>query len=168
MKPDVESGGATADVGGRPEMGPSFGERVLAYDRVDANKRATRNLLIVFALLGLPAAAYLSVYFWVVAMVFVGMVLGLATLGGSLVEDNVELWLVLVPALGGLIVLALPVILYKYSAALFLRLSHARPAGRDVYPDLWRTVENLVSAPGYLCRGSMSFPQRRATPFRQA
>ena len=126
----------------------SFGERVLAYDRVDANKRATRTLLVVFTLLGLPAAAYLSVYFWVVAMVVVGMVLGLATLGGSVVEDNVELWLVLVPALGGLIVLALPVILYKYSAALFLRLSHARPADRDVYPDLWRTVENLCLGSG--------------------
>lgn len=126
----------------------SFGERVLAYDRVDANKRATRNLVIIFGLLGLPAAAYLSMYFWVVAMVFVGMVLGLATLGGSLVEDNVELWLVLVPALGGLIVLALPVILYKYGSALLLRLSHARLADREVYPDLWRTVENLCLGSG--------------------
>ena len=149
MNEHADSGGTTAaDAGGRPEIVRSFGERVLAYDRVDANKRATRNLLIVFALLGLPAAAYLSVYFWVVAMVFVGMVLGLATLGGSLVEDNVALWLVLVPALGGLIVLALPFILYKYSAALLRRLSHARPADRDAYPDLWRTVENLCIGAG--------------------
>jgi len=55
---------------------------------------------------------------------------------------------VLVPALGGLIVLALPVILYKYSAALLLRLSHARPADRDVYSGLWDTVENLCLGAG--------------------
>ena len=148
MSEYADSDAVTAAGKGPADVVLPHGERVLVYDRVDANKRATRNLLIVFALLGLPAAAYLSVYFWVVAMVFVGMVLGLATLGGSLVEDNVELWLVLVPALGGLIVLALPVVLYKYSAALLLRLSHARPADRDAYPDLWRTVENLCIGAG--------------------
>ena len=139
------------------------GTRVLVYDRVDANKRSTRNLLIVFALLSLPAVAYLSIYFWVVAMVLVGMVFGLVTLGGGLVEDNVQVWLVLVPTLGGLMVIALPIILYKYSAALLLRLSRARPAEQADYPDLWRAVENLCIGPGCPCRGSMSSTLRPPT-----
>jgi len=148
MKEHTDSDLVTAAEDRQADAVRPHGERFLVYDRVEANKRASRNLVLVFALLGLPAVAYLSVYFWVVAMVFVGMVLGLATLGGSLVEDNVGLWLALVPTLGGVIVLALPVILYKYSAALLLRLSHARPVDRDVHPDLWRTVENLCLGAG--------------------
>jgi heat shock protein HtpX len=139
---------ATDAVKGHADPVERQSKRVLVYDRVDANKRSTRNLLIVFALLSLPAVAYLSIYFWVVAMVLVGMVFGLVTLGGGLVEDNVQVWLVLVPALGGLMVIALPVILYKYSAALLLRLSRARVADQADYPDLWRAVENLCIGAG--------------------
>ena len=148
MNEHAEHDAITSAENGRADAVRPHGERVLAYDRVEANKRATRNLVIVFALLGVPAAAYLSVYFWVVAMVFVGMAFGLVTLGGGLVGDNVELWVVLVPTLGGLIVLTLPVILYKYSAALLLRLSRAHPADREDYPDLWRAAENLCIGAG--------------------
>ena len=124
------------------------GERALVYDRIDENKRVTRDLIILFAILSLPAAAYLSVYFWAVAMLFVGVALGFVTLSGGLVENNVEVCLVLVPTLGGLIALALPIVFYKYSAALLLRLSRVHAVDHEEYPELPRTVENLCIGAG--------------------
>src|SRR3989337_2071303 len=109
MNEHAEHDAITSAENGRADVVRPHGERVLAYDRVEANKRATRNLVIVFALLGVPAAAYLSGYF---------------------------------------LVLALPVILYKSSAALLLRLSRAHPADREDYPDLWRAAENLCIGAG--------------------
>ncbi|HUF52984.1 MAG TPA: M48 family metalloprotease [Dehalococcoidia bacterium] len=122
--------------------------RVLVHERIDANRRATRNLLVVFALACLPAAAYLSVYFSMVAIVFAIVAMGSLSAATGLANGNVAVWLVVVPTLAALIVLPLPLAAFHYSAALMLRLSRARPADAQSHPELWRTVENLCIGAG--------------------
>ena len=47
-------------------------ERVLIWDRIDANRRNSRLLVLAFAVVLLPVAAYLAMYL----MLWVAMVLG--------------------------------------------------------------------------------------------
>ena len=123
-------------------------ERVLIWDRIDANKRGTRILVAVFVVAFLPAAAYTATYLWVVVAVLIGALAGVLTAGGALAGDNWEAWAVLIAALAALIVVVIAGAQYYYAAALVLRLSGAKPAGRDEYPDLWRSVENLCIGAG--------------------
>jgi heat shock protein HtpX len=115
---------------------------VLIYDRIEANRRRTRLFLILFALVLLPAAAYVALYVSFVAAIF--------TLGlGSLISgDDWLVGLILGALVAVSIIMAAAFLEYRYAAALVLRLAGARPLGPDEDPVLQRTAENLCIGAG--------------------
>jgi heat shock protein HtpX len=115
---------------------------VLIYDRIDANRRKTRLFLTLFALVLLPAAAYVALYVSFVAAIF--------TFGlGSLISgDDWQVGLILGAVVAVSILLGAAFLEYRYAAVLVLRLAGARPVGPDEEPDLRRTVENLCIGAG--------------------
>lgn len=115
---------------------------ILIYDRIDANRRKTRFLLALFALVLLPAAAYVALYLTFAVAIFT---LGF---GGLLWGDDPEAALVLAPVIAVGIVLAAGFLQYHYAAALVLRLAGARAVGPDEELSLRRTVENLCIGAG--------------------
>jgi len=122
--------------------------RVLAYDRVDANKRRTRRLLALFGLVSLPAAVFLAVYLTFFFAVLLGMLLGTLTAGGALAGDNWTAWAVAIPVLAAIIAVLTPVAIFWRAAYLVLRLSGARPLTDGEQPELRRLVENLCIGAG--------------------
>jgi heat shock protein HtpX len=125
-------------------------ERVLVWDRIDANRRNSRLLLFAFAAVLLPVVAYLAMYL----MMWVAMVLGLLAVGAGLADvfSEDEAWLAgfagVDAALSVLILLAVAYVLFRFASAIVLRLAGARPVTRDEEPELWRTVENLCIGTG--------------------
>ncbi len=111
---------------------------VLIYDRVDANRRNTVLLLGLFALISLPAAAYVSQYLAFVVTIFVFSASG---------DDWVTAFIA-----GAIIAVAIVVVAaylqYRYASAAVLRFAGGREVERDEEPDLWRTVENLCIGAG--------------------
>jgi heat shock protein HtpX len=111
---------------------------VLVWDRVDANRRNTVLLLGLFALISLPAAAYVAQYLAFVVTIFVFSASG---------DD----WMTAFIA-GAIIVVAIVVaaayLQYRYASAAVLRFAGGREVERDEEPDLWRTVENLCIGAG--------------------
>lgn len=122
--------------------------RVLVYDRIDANKRRTRLLLVLFSLAFLPAAAYLAIYLVFFVAVLLGVLFGVLTFGGAFAGDNLTVWAVVIPALAAVIVMLVPVAQFWYASELVLRLSHARPLREGEQPQLRRSVENLCIGAG--------------------
>src|SRR4030067_1573755 len=95
-------------------------QTVLIYDRIDANRRRTRLFLGLFALVLLPAAAYVALYVaFVVAVFTIGFV-------GLLSGDDWQVALILASVITMSIVLAVAVLEYRYAASLVLRMAGAR------------------------------------------
>jgi len=113
-------------------------EPVLVYDRIAANRRSTLLLLGLFALMSLPAVAYVAQYLAFVVTIFFS-----STPGSDWVTTVIE---------GAVIALAVIVaaayLQYRYCATAVLRFSGAREVERDDEPGLWRTVENLCIGAG--------------------
>ena len=129
-------------------------EPALVYDRVAANRRATRRLLTLFTLLILPFIAGLVpllapvIHFGVLVPV-----LGkpdIARLHAT--GEGAILTFAATVALAGLVVLAAGIAVASLEVGqttrLVLRLMRARPISREDEPELWRTVENLGLAAG--------------------
>jgi heat shock protein HtpX len=123
-------------------------QRVLAYDRVAQNKRRARMLMALFAVLSLPAAAFLAVYLVFFFAVVLGMLFGTLTAGGALSGDNWTIWLTVIPVLAILMTLWTPVVIYRRGVNLILRLSGARPLEAGEQPELQRSVANLCLGAG--------------------
>jgi heat shock protein HtpX len=125
-------------------------ERVLIWDRIDSNRRRSRFLLLAFALVSLPVAAYLAMYL----TVWVAMVLGLLAvgIGGTDVfsedDGSVAVFGAACAAVSLLILLVVAYLMYRFASAIVLRLAGAREVTRDEEPELWRTVENLCIGAG--------------------
>jgi len=123
-------------------------ERILTYDRIDANRRATRILIAVFALALLPVAAYVALYLTEVAALLVGVAWTAAARGDPFVEGN---WLIFVSVMAVVAVslaALLMVLQYRYAARAILRITRAQPVSRDDELELHRQVENLCIAAG--------------------
>ena len=123
-------------------------QRVLAYDRVAQNKRRARALMAIFAVLSLPAAAFLAVYLVFFFAVVLGMLFGTLTAGGALSGDNWTMLLTLIPALAALMTVLTPVVIYRRAVNLTLRLTGSRPLTEGEQPELQRSVANLCLAAG--------------------
>ena len=125
-------------------------EGVLIWDRIDANRRNSRFLVLAFAVVLLPVAAYLAMYL----MLWVAMVLGVMAVGIGLAEvfSGDGAWLAGFAAVDAvisvLVLLAVAYLLFRFASAIVLRLSGARPVTRAEEPELWRTVENLCIGAG--------------------
>ena len=140
---------------GQPERSPPSSSvraapqpRVLAYNRVAENKRRATMLVAVFALISLPAAAYLAICLTYFFAVLVGMTLGGLTAGGALAGNNWTAWAVVIVGLAVLLSLLTPVLIFWRATELVLRLSGARALADGEEPDLRRTVENLCIGSG--------------------
>ncbi len=125
-------------------------ERVLVYDRIDANRRATRRLLVLFAIVFLPVAGYLAIYL----MLWVALFLAMAVAGFGLAdifsgdEGSLIAFGAVDAAISVLILVAVAYLQFRYAAALVLRFARARPLAEDGEPELRRTVENLCIGAG--------------------
>jgi heat shock protein HtpX len=122
--------------------------RVLAYNRVAENKRRARALMAAFALISLPAAAFLAMYLTFFFALLVGMTLGVLTAGAALGGDDWEVWAVVIVGLAVLLSLLTPVLIFWRATYLVLRLSGAHALTGDEWPELRRTVENLCIGSG--------------------
>ena len=123
-------------------------QRVLVYDRIDANRRATRRLLVAFSLVLLPVAAYLATYL----MLWVAMILGILLAGFGVAdvfsEGNLWLWMVLIAGIAVAILLLVAYLQFVLAARLVLRAARAKPVGEEEEPELRRAVENLCIGSG--------------------
>jgi len=125
-------------------------ERVLIWDRIDANRRTSRLLLLAFAVVSLPVAVYLAMYL----MLWVAMVLGVLAVGVGLGnvfsedDSSMAVFGAICAAVSVLILLVLAYLQFRFASAIVLRLAGARPVTRNEEPELWRTVENLCIAAG--------------------
>jgi heat shock protein HtpX len=129
-------------------------EPVLVYDRVSANRRATRRLLTLFTLLILPFVAGLIpllapvIYFGVMVPTLGKPVVARlhATGEGALLAFAAAATLaVLVVLIASIAVTWLEV---WQATRLVLRLTRARPISPEDEPELWRVVQNLSLAAG--------------------
>src|SRR3990170_1462890 len=124
-------------------------QRVLIWDRIDANRRSSRLLVLAFAAVLLPVVAYLAMYL----MVWVAMALGLIAVGFGLADavsgdSGFAVFAAVDAALSVLILLAVAYLLFRFASAIVLRLAGGRPVTQAEEPDLWRTVENLCIGAG--------------------
>ena len=130
------------------QMSGASAPRVLAYDRVDQNKRQARLLILAFAVIMLPAALFLAVYLTFLFAVLVGMTFGILTAGGTLTGDGWIAWALAVPVVAAILALLTPVVIFWRAVDLVLRLSGARQLEEGEHPELRRTVENLCIGSG--------------------
>ena len=152
-------------------------EPVLAYNRIEINRRKTRWLMASFAVALLPVLSACVV--WVMPWVsMIGVAIAHAMFGPALdhriramqvemdasrpAEGPVGLMDLPVSALmvmGGLLLAALVIVLLvfsgfmallisRYGSRMVLRMAHARPIDRAEEPDLFRVVENLCIGAG--------------------
>jgi heat shock protein HtpX len=126
---------------------------VLAYDRVERNRRAASFLVFLFALALTPYFAFAALYFgegWII-MVGASLFSGLSgfdvfTLFQSPTAVMVGIILAVLAALGlGLFITWL---LYRRAADRVLRLAGAVPVTREHEKELYRLVENLCIGSG--------------------
>src|SRR5574341_614545 len=106
--------------------GAAGAPRVLAYDRIDANRRGSWRLLLLLGLLCLPAAAYMAVFLLFIFVILLGVLLSpLATIDAA--GEDWTVWAVAIPLLAAILVLLVPAALYWFATSVVLRLSGARP-----------------------------------------
>jgi heat shock protein HtpX len=148
-------------------------EPVLAYTRIESNKRTTRFLLGTFAVVFLPVVSTGALIVMPIVSIVMGFT-GQAIWGNDLIiyiqmaeavmESTGSLSLRFLPPaylflLGGtvlvsfgLVLLALlgaaTVLIDRHGAAMVLRTAHALPVWADQEPELVRVVENLCIAAG--------------------
>jgi heat shock protein HtpX len=125
-------------------MSPSSGAPILIHDRIEANRRKSRLLLLVFPIAILPAFLYATQYF----MAFFAM----ATMGmGSPPQSGVPIARL---AISGVIaiafVVAVTALVHRHAATLVLRLTGARVLDPEAQAEttLSRIVENLCIGAG--------------------
>jgi len=122
-------------------------ERVLVYDRVDANRRNTLVLLGVFAVVFLPVAAYITAYMMLWVAIFLGIALTVAG-AGDVLSENAGFYLGLTAPVAVAIVCLVVFLQYRCAAWAVLRLSGARPLAAGEEPEFEKTVENVCIGAG--------------------
>jgi heat shock protein HtpX len=133
---------------------PEPPQPVLVYDRVAANRRATRRLLALFTVLILPFVAGLIPL--LTPVIYFGVLLpALGEAAFDRIHSTVEgtaLMFATTTALALFVVLVAGIAVawleLGQATRLVLRLTRARPISREDEPDLWRAVENLGLAAG--------------------
>ena len=133
-------------------------EPLLVYNRIDANRRRTRQLLVAFAAAMLPFASGATVWLAMPVLFTIGLfVVGLAPgLADAMEPASLEQAVMVEAGLFGsaliLVMIALVVattlLIYRYSSAMVLRAAQARPVAREDELDLHRIVENLCIGAG--------------------
>ena len=118
-----------------------YAEPVLVYDRIDANRRRTWLLLLVYGVILVPTLVLFALPFSGFATIVIMMMLGWPVL--SMTQGLV----VYFATLGGLALLTFLIALHITDWAI-LRLARARLLGPDEEQDYQRIVENLCIGSG--------------------
>ncbi len=121
----------------------SHPQPVLAWRRSDANRRDTLLLLVLFAIVLLPAALFLAHYLTEIIALFL-----LFTTSADLPSTSPLRTLAISGFVAVLILVAVGMLEFRYAARLVLRITGAAPVTRDEQPELWRLVENLCIGAG--------------------
>ena len=119
-------------------------QRVVVFDRIDANRRNTRLLLGIFGLALLPVVGWLSSY---LPVWFVMFLPGLMDFMQE-ARKGLAAYLVLAGAITPVLLTAALYVQYRYADRLALRMAKARPLERDRERRLWDTVEGLSVGTG--------------------
>ena len=115
---------------------------ILIYDRIGANRRKTRWLLAVLAVVSTPV-------FLFIAHDITGIIaMSILMQGASSLESAIAPIIGISTALAVILMGVAAELLYRYSADLVLRLTSARPLRPEEEPDLVRVVENLCIGAG--------------------
>jgi len=133
-------------------------EPLLVYNRIDANRRRTRQLLALFAVAVLPFASGATVWLGLPLVFIVGLfsVLGVPALQDSMDGTTLQqailvqaslIGLALVLSTLGLVAITVAFV-YASSNKLVLRAARARPVARRDEPGLHRIVEILCVGAG--------------------
>lgn len=118
---------------------------ILIYDRLDANRRASRRLLIIFMLVSAPAILYAAHYATgIVAMLVMVPFLNME----SFTEVALAPIIGVSAAVAILLMAAAAQLFHRYSADLVLRMTNAHVIAREEEPILQRIVENLCIGSG--------------------
>lgn len=124
-----------------PETAP---RRVVVFDRIDSNRRATLLLSGISGLAMIPVVAGLSPYFafWVV--------LYLPGLSDFMQDSSkgITAYIVLIVSIPLILVAGAIYLQYRYADRIALRMARAQPLARDRERRLWDTVEGLCIGTG--------------------
>src|SRR5262245_51490011 len=126
-------------------------QQVLAYTRMDANRRNTHLLLVLFSVVLLPVGVAIGLSVLPIVTMGLGLfVLALIDLGGPLVGGpSVAIFylLPLIAVVGGAISVVKSLTV-RFGSRMILRTARARPLMPGEEPELVRTVENLCIGAG--------------------
>lgn len=121
--------------------------RVIVFDRIDSNRRATLLLSGISALAMIPVVAGLSFYLTGLVGIFLGGLMLMADPEPEL-RMVIATYIVVMVAIAVILVTAALYIQYWHSDRIALRMSRAKPLGRDRERRLWDTVEGLCVGTG--------------------
>jgi len=121
---------------------------VLIYDRIDENRRWTRFLLVVFAAMSTPVVLYAVQYVMAVVAMSSTMTATSGLGAGAAPEIPLIPLMIASAVISILLTIAAAYLVYRFSAAIVLRLTGARVLKSGEEPDLERVVENLCIGAG--------------------
>jgi len=125
-----------------PETAP---RRVVVFDRIDSNRRATLLLSGISGLAMIPVVAGLSPYlaFWVVLYLLPGLSVFMQD-----ASKGITAYVVLIVSIPLILVAGAIYLQYRYADRIALRMARAQPLARDRGRRLWDTVEGLCIGTG--------------------
>jgi heat shock protein HtpX len=119
-------------------------EPVLVFDRIEANRRKTLLLLVVFAILSLPFALYVSQYLiFLLSLFFLPIFFR-----GIEFANHIGLTLAMLGYWALLLVGLAAYLVYCYCSRIVLHITGARMLESEEMPDFRRVVENLCIGSG--------------------
>jgi heat shock protein HtpX len=130
---------------------------VLTYDRIDANRRRTRWLLVSFALMLLPVVSAITVYVmpWIMLFGVAGYQLLLTPSSPPPIVDASWAWKVQVAMLVLALIITLIALtsatlflIWRYGSRAVLRIAQATPLDREKDREIVRVIENLCIGAG--------------------
>ena len=125
-----------------PETAP---RRVVVFDRIDSNRRATLLLSGISGLAMIPVVAGLSPYlaFWVVLYLLPGLSVFMQD-----ASKGITAYVVLIVSIPLILVAGAIYLQYRYADRITLRMARAQPLARDRGRRLWDTVVGLCIGTG--------------------
>ena len=118
--------------------------RVFVFDRIDANRRTTLILSGICVVALIPVVGWLSSYLPIWVLMFLPGLMGI--MGEA--RTGVPVYIGLAVIIASVLLTGALYLQYRYADRIALRMSRARPLGRDQEKRLWDTVEGLCLGTG--------------------
>jgi len=118
--------------------------RVFVFDRIEANRRNTRILSGICVVALIPVVGWLSSYLPIWVLMFLPGLMGI--MGEA--RTGIPVYIGLAVIIASVLLTGALYLQYRYADRIALRMSRARPLGRDQEKMLWDTVEGLCLGTG--------------------